>query len=376
MATYLDYLEWRGDLTMKERPFNEIDNLILSELAYFHFDELAVNLQQINLTLREVWESAQTVEHPRIYFTNDPLHLLEPCAYSRRFGNIRVTNFSDLVDKEKRMQFCAVTFHLEDSTRYIAFRGTDSSLVGWREDFDFSYLEETPAQAEAVRYLQAALRSKRGNVRIGGHSKGGNLAIYAAAFCKIHSKRVLEVYSNDGPGFNRYVIDKAEYQSILPKVKLIIPESSLVSILCTNKEEKVIVRSTAEDGIHQHLPYTWMVERDHFLLAEQQSAISLRLGELVAKWLELLNDEEKQAFISTLFDVIDASGASTLEELNDNKLISYNAILKAAATLSGEARRSVRDSIIKLAEASKEVFWDETKKNFQPFLLKNTLSSR
>lgn len=371
MATYLDYLAWRGDLTMKERPFNEIDNAILAELAYFHFDELNTDTIRMNLTLRQVWELYQQVEHPRSYFANDPTHLLEPCGCSKRFGNILVTDFVEWVDKEKSIQFCAMTFHLEDNTRYIAFRGTDGSLVGWRENFDLCYMEETPAQTEAIRYLEKALHSRRGNVRVGGHSKGGNLAIYAAAFCSVHPRRILEVYSNDGPGFNTVVAAKPEFQNILPKVTLIIPDSSVVSILGINKAEKKIIRSTAEDGIHQHAPDTWMVERDHFLTATEQSALSLRLGEIAAKWLELLSEVEKRSFIATVFDVIDASGASTLLELNDNKLISYNAILKAAATLSDDSRRSVRDSMIKLAEASREVFWDERKKKFEPFHLKN-----
>lgn len=354
MATYLDYLAWRGDLTMKERPFNKVDNLILAELVYYHFERVMTDANRTALTLRGVWARHQVLEQPDKYWNNDPTHLLEPCCTSQRFGDVLVTDFVDQVDTERGIQFAAATFHLPDGTRYIAFRGTDSSIVGWKEDFDLTYMEETPAQSEAVRYLSNALRHQKGSVRVGGHSKGGNLAIYAAAFCQGNSKRILEVYSNDGPGFNQAIVQRAEYQAILPKVFLILPSASVVSILLFNKKEKEIVRSSAGDGVRQHLPATWQVERDHFLPSEQTS-LSIRLNELNTKWLERMDDEEKKAFISTVYGILTTSGLSSVEELEENPLLYVNAILKAAAGLSEEKRHGIRDSLLKLAEVSREM---------------------
>lgn len=365
MATYLDYLDWRGDLTMNERPFNEVDNLILSELIYFHFEQMLDEEGALRLTIRELYEHYQALEEPWSYWNIDPIPLLRACADSERFGDIVVTDYVNTVSQERSIQFCAATFRLCDGTRFIAFRGTDSSLVGWKEDFEFSYMKQTAAQAEAVRYVDRMMKGRRSGVRIGGHSKGGNLAVYAAAFCR-NQKRILEVYSNDGPGFNQYVVNDERYQNILPKVKLIIPDSSIVSVLFSNKQEKEIIRSSAIDGAHQHWPKTWLVERDHFLRSDHQTSVSLRLNELVTRWMETLDDEQKREFISTVFDVLYASGVDTLEELNENRWISYNAILKAAAKQSTEARHNIRDSLIKLAEAGKDIFWDEAKKGFEP----------
>lgn len=367
MSTYLDYLEWRGDLTMNERPFNEVDNLILSELVYFHFDQLLDENGRLYLTIRELYERYQALEAPRSYWNNDPIPLLIPCAQSKRFGDVIVTDFENIVDQKQGIQFSAATFHLCDGTRYVAFRGTDSSIVGWREDCNFSFMEKTPAQSEALRYLEAAVKAHRGGIRVGGHSKGGNLAVYAAAFCTSHQRRILEVYSNDGPGFNQYIVSSPHYQKVLPKVKLIIPDASIISILLSNKQDKIIIRSSAEDGAHQHLPYTWLVQCDHFVRADSQTSSSILLNELVSKWLDSMNDEEKKLFISTVFDVMEASGVLTLEELNANRWISYNAIIKAVTEQSEEARRGVLDSVKKLAEASKDIFWDEAKKRFEPF---------
>lgn len=368
MATYLDYLAWRGDLSMKERPFNEVDNLILAELVYLHFG-LVLDKERDSVTIGELWELFRDREDPRGYWNNDPTHLLEPLSRAERFAGVTVTDFVDIVDKERGMQFAAATFHLGDGTRYVAFRGTDSSLVGWKEDFDFSYMEQTPAQLEAVRYLERSLKLHHGSVRVGGHSKGGNLAIYAAAFCRFHHRRIIEVYSNDGPGFNQLVVGDPLYQEVLPKVRLLLPESSVVSILLSNKKERTILRSSAIDGVHQHLPITWLVERDRFQRAEEQSAVSIRLNALVENWMERLDDRQKEAFVTTVFDVLDASGVTTLEELDRNRWLCYNAILKAAVHLSDEERHSILDSLHKLAEASREVLRNDVIPD--PFRLKN-----
>ncbi len=363
----MEYVKWRGDLTFQERPLNEVDNLIFSELAYFCFKEI-LSAEGEAVTIREAYERYLKLENPTTYWkNNNPIPILEECAQSERFGEILVTNHIDIVDPERQVQFAACIFHVGDGIRYIAFRGTDRSIVGWREDFNFSYMEETPAQAEAVKYLDRALSDSPGMVYVGGHSKGGNLAVYASAFCRHGSGRIREVYSNDGPGFNQYIISDPDYQSILPKVRLIIPEASIVSILFSNKSEKEIVQSSAVDGARQHNPYTWVVQRDRFVRAERQNSASILLDETVNKWLEEMTIEEKKAFVTSIFDSLDGSGAVTLDELSVNKWVSYNAILKAAAALSAETRHGFRESLIKLAAASHEVFWDETRKKFEPF---------
>ena len=284
MNTILDYLEWRGDLSFNERPFNEIDNLIFSELAYFQFSD--VMEPEETITISDVFSRNKIKPSKHDYSSNDPLPLLEACSKSVRFSNVSVTNFVEIMDTKREIQFSATTFIYAKDQIYVAYRGTDSNIVGWREDFNLSFLDECPAQAEAVNYLQKVLKSFSSSIIVGGHSKGGNLAIYASIFCKPKEQnRITSIYSNDGPGFNEYISSDKRYKAILPKVNLIIPEASIIGILFSNKEEKKIVKSTANGG-HQHNPYTWVVKRDSFEEADKQASSSVLLDSTMELWLK------------------------------------------------------------------------------------------
>lgn len=365
METILDYLRWRGDLTMGERPFNEVDNLIFAELAYFMFEDVLRPGEEC-LTLREAYRRYTRLTAAQPYISNDPIPLLAACAEAKRFATVAVTDYVTRLDKQQKCQFAAMTFLPPDAPAYVAFRGTDNTIVGWREDFNFSFMQQTPAQASAAAYLDRMLEKTDGPLYLGGHSKGGHLAVYAAAFCKSTKKeRVLVIYSNDGPGFSAAVVEAPGYQAIQPKVRLIVPEASVVSILFHNKQEKEIVRSTATGGAHQHSPYTWMVERDRFARADKQSSSSLLLDETLEAWLDELTDTEKKDFVNAVFDALEASGATNLAELGENVPLSYNVILEALERQGPEAKAAVRDALKKLAQVNREVLWDETKKRFE-----------
>lgn len=388
MGTILDYIIWRGDLTMKERPFNEVDNLILSELVYFDFDkvlevtdteeseagkaEAGKDMDQEKnrknrITLAEAYRRCQMQDHSGDYNINDPVPLLKVCAESRRFSDIQVSDFVNIIDAERQIQFAAAVFHIDNNLHYVAFRGTDDTIVGWREDFNFSFMEETGAQAEALQYLNQVLERYQTYSIVGGHSKGGNLAIYAAAFCEeFLKKRIIWIYSNDGPGFNQCIEEQLKELDILSKVQQVMPESSIVGIIFSNQTRKKIIRSYGNNGAEQHDPYTWMVERDHFVKADSQSSSSMILDETLRRWLEMVSPEQRKVVVSCIFDAIDASGATTLSELNENKWISYNAILKAAYMADPEVKNTVLESIRKLATAGKDVIWNETQKRVEP----------
>lgn len=368
MATILEYIDWRGDLSFSERPMNEVDNLILSELAYFDFEEALG--KGASGTIREVYDAYCALKSPHDYSINNPISTLEACAGSERFGSVLAKDFVNIVDKDRQIQFAAVTFSLPGGGLYVAFRGTDNTIVGWREDCNISFMEATPAQTEAVKYLNRVLKFSKQAVTVGGHSKGGNLAVYAAAFCDGPKQlKIKAVYSNDGPGFNQHIAQREEYRRILPKVRLIIPESSMIGIIFSGDVEKQIIRSTAE-GAMQHHPLTWMVERDQFVRADQQSSVSTVLDKTLRNWLDSLDFEQRKLFFSSIFDVLEASGAETLSQLNGNKLLFYNAIAKAAAAQDAEARSNFHETIRKLAIAGRDAIWDETKKRFEPLVVK------
>lgn len=367
MAEILDYLDWRGDITLAEKGLNEVDSLILSELAYADMDGIAPTPEQDGtITVAEVWERYQAKGTDQSYLVNNPKRLLERAAASQRFGSLPLGRYVNEVDQKREIQFSAVTFYLPDGACYVAYRGTDNTIVGWREDFNICYLDETPGQGQAVAYLNRIGGETDCPLWVGGHSKGGNLAIFAAAFCAPEVReRIRRVYSNDGPGFNPTVVGTEEYRSILPKVDLILPESSLVGILLTNDAERRVIKSSV-NGPLQHDPYTWQVMGTAFVPADGLSNTSLYMNEALSKWIGGLNEEQKKTLISAVFDSLDASGAQTLAEMNANRWVSFNAVLKAVREMDPGMQKEVRDILMSLAEISRDVLWNEAKRSFAP----------
>ena len=362
----LDYLDWRGDLTFAERPFNEVDNLIFSELAYAEMENIVPESFAFTVSLRTLCESYLALGYQSVLI-NDPLPLLQKAAVCERYRDVRVGGYLNRVDEGEQMQFAAMTFALGDGTLDAAFRGTDNTIVGWREDFNISFLPETPGQAEAAAYLNRLAAASTCPIRVGGHSKGGNFAVYAAAFCEEElndNRRIVEVYSNDGPGFNSSAADSLRYKAILPKVKKIVPESSLIGLLLSSWAERRVIRSDAK-GLLQHDPYTWSVVGDHFVAADGLSPESTFMDETLAGWIDSMDNEQKKAVVSAIFDSMEASGASTITEMNENKWLSYSAIGKALGALDKTTADNVTASLKKLFDAGKDVFREQWEKALQ-----------
>ncbi len=364
MGDMLDYIDWRGDLSFAERPLNEVDNLIFSELAYITMDEI-VSERGESVSVKELYRKYREMEYNQSDLINDPYETLKRCAASRRFGDLRVRFYSTDLDTERQVQFAAATFMDDSGLIYIAFRGTDNTLVGWREDFNTAFMDQTPAQYDAVTYLNRVMGLIEGDVYCGGHSKGGNLAVYASAFCREeYRKRIIRVYSNDGPGFNETIAASPEYMAVLDKVELIMPECSMIGVILENKKERKLVNSSAEGGM-QHDPYTWLVQRDRFEYAEEASPLSQLLDKTLDQWLQNVDDEKREEFVNAIFDAVEASGVSTFAEMNSKRMSSYNAILKAAMKMDPEVRNSILETLKKLAIASKDIIFDETKQAFE-----------
>ncbi len=369
MGTYLDYIDWRGDLNMDVSPFNEIDNLILAELAYVKMENIVPGIDSAEtVPLHYICKEYERLGYKAQGNSNDAYPLLKKVSQCKRFSDIKVGAYTDTVDVEKAIQFSAVSFYMPDGTTYIAFRGTDNTIVGWREDFTLSYLSETPGQYEAVRYLERIAARTEGPLLVGGHSKGGNLAVYASAFCReTVGNRILVVYSNDGPGFNRSITETWEYQDILKKVRLYIPESSMIGILLINKEEKTIVMSSA-NGMQQHDPYTWQVLGTRFVETESQSQVSQLVDETIKRWLLNLNDAQKENLVKVIFDSMEATGAQTITELNLNRWNSYSTIMKAVLDMDPAIQKDVWKTAQKLAAAGREVLFEDAKESIEESL--------
>lgn len=362
----LDYIDWRGDLTFAERPFNEVDNLIFSELAYAEMKDIVPERFLFSVSLKQLYEKYVALGYTSPLI-NDPLALMEKTADCPRYRDVRIGGYTDRVDPAQQLQFSAVTFLLGDGTAYAAFRGTDNTIVGWREDFNLSFLPATSGQAEAAAYLNRLARETTVPLRVGGHSKGGNFAIYAAAFCdeSLHEMgRVVEVYSNDGPGFNSEIADSPQYTAVLPLVRKILPESSLIGILLADRAARTVIKSDAK-GLLQHDPYTWSVKGGSFVRADALSPESDFLYRAIGKWVDSMNTDQKKAVVAAIFDSMEATGATTISEMNENKWLSYNTIGKALGSLDKDVSEEVTRSLRMLFDAGKDTFWDGAKKAWE-----------
>ncbi len=364
----LDYLVMRGDLTFSERPFNEVDNLIFSVLAYLDMHDIVPEEFVFDVSLRKLCKRYLELGYDQSYIVNDPKILLKRIVGCKRFERVRVGGYCHYVSQDEQVQFSCATFMLGDGTAYVGFSGTDDYITAWREDFNFAFMDSTPGQDEAADYINRLCQHTACPLRLGGHSKGGNFAEYGAAFCDemLRDSRIIEIYSNDGPGFRNSIQQSEQYAAILDRTRKFIPEESLVGIMMSGKAKTKVVKSTGK-GISQHGFYRWQVRRDLLEEATRLSPTSAFMDETIKRWLDSLDDEQKKSVISAVFDSLEASGATTLTELNSHKWASYNAILRAAANIDPDVQGEIFHSLKQLAAAGKDVLWDEAKKAFDRF---------
>ena len=311
MAHITDYVKWRGDLTLKEKPFNIVDNLIFCHLAYIDMTEAFTDEKE--LTVRQLWDRlSDKVRFRLITRGKDDKRLFEACADSERFGNIRVSDYVDVTDSDK--QFAAMTFHLSDEEALIVYRGTDDTIVGWKEDFMMSYTK-VPAQKMALEYAQEIIK-KYPRCYLSGHSKGANLALFSAAFLSEDEfSRVEKIYLNDGPGFCEDVLDINLIKKIDPKCVRITPEYCIVGeIFEPAISESYIVKSD-QAQLLQHGLLSWKVEGDKLELSDAHDSSSEQITKLFDSFIEKMDQlQNRQAFVNSIFDTMASNGAVTIED--------------------------------------------------------------
>ena len=316
MADMLDYLAWRGDIEFSQMHVNPVDALIFSTLSYIQYEDIVPNnpLQSISLAEAAAGLFSLNAPQTRVRVKKD-LELLKAAAESPRFDNVRMTFYRSILIPEEDTQFAAVTIFLEDGSAYIAFRGTDNTLTGWKEDFNMSFQPSIPAQQLALEYVQQFAAAHPVPIWMGGHSKGGNLAVYAAAKCgEILQKRIVEVHNQDGPGFSAQMMTDPGYLRILPKVRSYVPQSSVIGMLLEHEEPYTIIKSN-QIGLMQHDPYSWQVLGASFLPVEELTADSRFLDRTFKNWLSQMSNEERSEFFDTVFDLLGSTGAEHTHEI-------------------------------------------------------------
>lgn len=325
MANIYDYLRWRGDLTFEERPFNDVDNIVLSALSYLDFtgivpsEEMAGSIELSQACRKLIDICGGDVSQRVRSLAKIDTRFVELLMGSRRFGPTKLSAYVDEMDESRSLQFAAIQIDLSVTETYVAFRGTDDTLIGWREDFMLSF-DVTEAQRLAVRYLEHAIErcSQQGRrVRVGGHSKGGNLAEYAAVCCREDLREhILMVYSNDGPGIDPEVMEQNAQMVLGPRMRHIVPTYSVIGMLFARKNDKrIIAGSTGSGLIGQHDPTTWKVTWsgvDEVLDLLQDCKV---LNEAIAKWMQRVPMSERKRVTNEVFDALAAGGATRLDEI-------------------------------------------------------------
>ncbi len=346
MANLMDYLEWRGDLPFTASPFNDVDNLLFSMLSF-------LDLRDVVPT--DVMAGPVKLERAcRLFFEAHPeglpLGVLIPAvtgdlfrkaADSARFREVYVTGVRDELDESEGKQFAAMTFLLPDNSLFIAYRGTDDTLVGWHEDFQLSFLSPTPSQQSAAAYLCEMAGLFKGAIRLGGHSKGGNLAIYAAVQAPVEVReRIVRAYSNDGPGFTEEMVASEGYRAMEDKLLTLLPQSSIVGMLLEQSGPYEVVKST-NMRLLQHDPFSWQILGPRFVPMPALAPEAVAGGERIRHWLARMTPAERQIFTEVFFHVLEAGNAKTLTDLTADSLRNLSAMVKSVHELPPEAKQQM-----------------------------------
>ena len=309
MANVFDYLKWRGDLSFTQDPPNAVDALVFSGLCYIRYGGRAEADPDTPVRLKDAAEEYFALEdcESRCHVKMD-MELLRAAAGTARFGMTELCMYRDQFIPEQETQFAAMTFLLDDGSMFLAFRGTDNSLVGWKEDFNMTFQQTIPAQRLAAQYVRDVALEYSHPMRLGGHSKGGNLAVFAAARSSpMLQKRILEVVNNDGPGFTQYLMGDPGYLAMVPKIKTYIPQSSVIGMLLEHEEPYTVIRSKTV-GLLQHDLYSWEVLGREFIPVQEITESSQFVDATIKTWFAEMSNQERNQLVDVMFTLLGTGG--------------------------------------------------------------------
>lgn len=366
MHSIFDYLYWRGDLGFDESPLNEVDSLILARFSYMPMEmiglqalakEKAVPLKEVASLI--ISKMKDMPEEKRVFLNKQDIHLLEALSSSERFSSLGVFAFRYELDDETQTQFCAVSLRLDSRTEprvFVAFRGTDNTLIGWKEDCNMGFICPVPAQVLAAEYLDEIASCSNctetsgydksctspdihsPDIIVAGHSKGGNLAVYAASFCSSAAqKRIVHVYNFDGPGFDAKVLSRPEYQRICERTTTFVPQSSVVGMLLGHEEPYIVIHSE-QSGLMQHDLYSWCIERTGFECLEKVTDGSRFVDATLKSWIAGMDYSQREGLVDAAYEVLSKTNARTLRDLGSNWLSNSVAIMSSIGTLDESSR--------------------------------------
>lgn len=340
----LDYIEWRGDIEFDRDMLNVVDALIFSTLAYLDFP----NAEKGEAALKECYEFRKKLSGDGLYSGPDIMkkkvaELIKVAAKSRRFRNLPVVRFVDRHNEETEEQFSAASFILPGNRVFVAFRGTDNTLIGWKEDFNMAFTMGTPSQLSATEYLETIATDYPGaKLYVGGHSKGGNLAVWAATYVREEvQERIAYIFNNDGPGFMDKVTESDEYKAISDRILSLVPESSVIGLLLSGSDY-LTIKSTAL-SVLQHNPFTWEVKGKGFVYEVNRTVSGNASDRFFDDVIGSMKPDELAEFVDRLYDELSREGEKTLNDLGSHLFRSTATVLQNLGRINW--KKVITDSV-------------------------------
>ena len=370
MDSIVTYIE-REQRTFTESPVNAVDSLVLSSLCYFNFDKLVLKPELSTVSCPLDTHTSTPVllsdilalcdvdwltEGSWLKDSEDTLRFIQAIRASRRYRNVSVAFFVDEISDAVDKQFSATTFFLQSTSgamAYIAFRGTDGTLTGWKEDFNLSYKPVIPSQRSALAYVSGVSSATQCPLILGGHSKGGNLAQYAA-LCTDEStyQRIVAVYDHDGPSFLEDPSPRRTTADYDCKLHKLVPESSAFGMILERRDDYRVVQSSAS-AIFQHHPFSWIVDGDDFVYQEDLNASAQFFDEALDTWLRSKTPAERERFIQTIYDLIMQTNATSWAEFQTRLGANVATVMGAGSKLDSDTKQFLASTLRSLGATLK-----------------------
>lgn len=357
MPNIMKYLDFRGNLTFKQDELNEVDKIILARFSYLPFKEIVLDKKD---NIENISNKMKNLSLEKFIWKSDK-EFINKLGKTKRYKDLKITDYKEILDLKAEKQFAAVTIWLPQRLKYISFRGTDMSLVGWKEDFNMSFMQDIPSQKEAVKYLDEVGKKYFGKLIIGGHSKGGNIAVYSAIFCNLRIKRkIKEIINADGPGFDEKIIKSKEYFEVLERINTYIPQSSIIGRLLEHEDDYEIVHST-QKGIMQHDIYSWQVNETTLVRIPKLTNESQFVNKVVRNWLKNTTIKQRENFVNIIYDVLISTQAKDFNDFSIDTLSKIKAVIKSYKNIEKEDRKEIEEMFKLFFESAIETIKDKRK---------------
>ncbi len=343
-GTILDYLIEYGDVPFSEMRFTEVDAAILCKLSYFRFDGLVpdIDLDMPSVSLANIllMENGDDIFEKGRY-EDTSRQMVSLMLKGRRFADLRLACFSKCTDKESQTQFAAITFMTGPRRMYVVFRGTDNTLIGLKEDFNLLYTDHAKCHDYAVDYLTRVSKKFRHKMYVGGHSKGGHLAVYACMHMPPDiQERIHRIYSLDGLGLRPKLMQDGKFKAIESKLFKLLPQSSLIGMMLEDDDHYEVVRSSAF-SLFQHNVYTWQVDGKKFIREKKLARNAVFIEHTFNGWVESQDDYNRKLFIDGIYSLIDACEAESFGELIGDGGKRFGVILEGIKELDDASREQL-----------------------------------